>query len=64
MAFWAVVAAIALAQLAIVVAALRMKVAADPSHGILGARGTEVLWTLLPALLIAGVIVLSLGERG
>ena len=64
MAFWVVVAAIAIAQLAIVVAALRMKVAADSSHGLLGARGTEVVWTLLPALLIAAVVVLSLGERG
>ena len=64
MEFWVVVAAIATAQTAIVIAALRMKVAPDPARGIVGARATEVLWTLLPAVLIAGVVVLSLAERG
>ncbi len=64
MEFWVVVAAIATAQTAIVAAALRMKVAPDPARGIVGARVTEVLWTLLPATLIAGVVVLSLAERG
>ena len=63
MEFWVVVAAIATAQTAIVVAALRMKIASDPARGIVGARVTEVLWTLLPAVLIAGVVVLSLAER-
>ncbi len=64
MEFWVVVAAIALAQTAIVVTALRMKVEPDPARGIVGARMTEVLWTLLPAALIAAVVVLSLAERG
>ncbi len=64
MEFWVVVAAIATAQTAIVVAALRMKIVSDPARGIVGARVTEALWTLLPAVLIAGVVVLSLAERG
>ena len=64
MEFWVVVAAIATAQTAIVVAALRMKIASDPARGIVGARVTEALWTLLPAVLLTGVVVLSLAERG
>ena len=64
MAFWVVVAAIAIAQTAIVVTALRMRVAPDPARGIVGARMTGALWTLLPPVLIAGVILLSLAERG
>ena len=64
MEFWVVVAAIATAQTAIVVAALRMKIAPDPARGIVGARVAEALWTLLPAVLLAGVVVLSLAERG
>ena len=64
MEFWVVVAAIALAQTAIVVTALRMKVAPDPARGIVGARITEALWTLLPPVLIAAVVLLSLAERG
>ncbi len=64
MGFWVVVAAMAVVQTAIVVTALRMKVAPDPARGIIGARMTEALWTLLPAVLIAGVVLLSLAERG
>jgi heme/copper-type cytochrome/quinol oxidase subunit 2 len=51
--------AIVVAESAIVVAALRMRVEMDPSRGFLGARATEVVWTLLPALLIAAMAVLS-----
>ncbi|MCH7655878.1 MAG: hypothetical protein IIC95_07830 [Chloroflexi bacterium] len=64
MGFWVVVTTIAIAQTAIVVAALRMKVATDPARGIVGARATEALWTLLPVGLMAGVVLLSLAERG
>ena len=64
MGFWVVVAAMAVVEAAIVVTALRMKVAPDPARGIIGARTTEALWTLLPAVLIAGVVLLSLAERG
>ena len=64
MEFWVVVAAIAIAQTAIVVAALRIEVAPDPARGIVGARVTEALWTLLPVGLTVGVVFLSLAERG
>ena len=64
MEFWVVVAAIALAQTAIVVTALRIKIAPDHARGIVGARMAEALWTLLPPVLIAAVVVLSLAERG
>ena len=57
--FWVVIPAIAVAELAIVVAALRMRVEMDPGRGFLGARAAEVVWTLLPALLIAAMAVLS-----
>ena len=52
-----------LAEAAIIVAALRMKVKADPSRGILGARPMEVLWTLLPAGLLAALAVASFGAN-
>ena len=61
--FWVVIAAIATAEAAIVVAALRMRVAADPSRGVLGARPAEVVWTLLPILLILAVVLLSYDAR-
>ena len=57
--FWVVIAAIAAAELAIVVAALRMRVEMDPGRGFLGARAAEVVWTLLPALLLAAMAGLS-----
>ena len=59
MFFWIVVAAMAAVQVVIIATALRMRIASDPDRGILGARSTEVFWTLLPALLLAAVIVLS-----
>ena len=60
--FWLVTAAILIAEGAIVVAALRMRVEADPSRGFLGTRSVEALWTLLPLTLIALMLVLSYGE--
>jgi len=60
--FWLVTAAILIAEGAIVVAALRMRVEADPSRGFLGTRPVEALWTLLPLTLIAMMLVLSYGE--
>ena len=60
--FWLVTAAILIAEGAIVVAALRMRVEADPSRGLLGTRPVEALWTLLPLTLIAVMLVLSYGE--
>jgi len=57
--FWFVITAIGLAEVSIIVAALRIRVASDPARGLLGARASEVLWTLLPALLVAAMLVLS-----
>ena len=61
--FWVVVAAIATAEAAIVVAALRMRIATDTNRGLLGARPVEVAWTLLPVLLILAVVLLSYDAR-
>lgn len=57
--FWVVIGALAAVETAIIVTALRMRVTPDPARGILGARGTEVLWTLLPIVLLAAVALLS-----
>ena len=57
--FWLVIVAILLAEGAIIVAALRMRVASSPSRGVLGARPFEIFWTLLPLALVALIIVLS-----
>ena len=57
--FWFVMGAFATVEASIVVAALRMHVTTDPGRGILGARPVEVLWTLLPLLLVLAVIILS-----
>lgn len=51
----------ALAEVAIVVTALRMRVRQDASRGILGTRAAEVVWTLLPVGLIAILAVMSYG---
>ena len=59
--FWIVVSLIALAEVAIVVTALRMRVQQDASRGILGTRAAEVVWTLLPLGLIAILAVMSYG---
>jgi heme/copper-type cytochrome/quinol oxidase subunit 2 len=48
-----------MAEAAIVVAALRMRIASNAPRGILGARPAEVMWTLLPLLLIAAMVLLS-----
>ena len=57
--FWVVIAVMALFEVAIVVTALRMRVASDPSRGLLGTRPAEVVWTLLPLLLILAVALYS-----
>lgn len=59
--FWIVVALMALAEAAIVVTALRMRVQGDSARGIVGSRAAEVVWTLLPAGLIAILVVMSYG---
>lgn len=57
--FWLVIVAISLAEGAIIVAALRMRVDSSPSRGVLGARPFEIFWTLLPLALVALMVVLS-----
>ena len=59
---WIVVAAMAVIEAAIVVAALRMRVRATEGSGLPGSRAAEVVWTLLPAGLLAAVAALSLGS--
>ena len=59
--FWIVIGLIALAEAAIIAAALRMPVRRDAARGIVGARSVEALWTLLPAGLIALLAVMSHG---
>jgi len=60
--FWLVAALVLLAEVAIVVTALRMRVRHDPSRGVLGARPVEIVWTLLPVLLVVVVVFVSFGE--
>ena len=57
--FWLVIVAILLAEGAIIVAALRMRVVSNPSRGVLGARPFEIFWTLLPLALVALLVFLS-----
>lgn len=53
----------ALAEAAIIGAALRMRVRPDYAQSIVGSRAAEVVWTLLPAGLIALLVVVSWGAR-
>ena len=57
--FWLVVGALALAEAAIVITALRMSVRSASDRGVVGGRPAEVVWTLLPALLLAALALLS-----
>ena len=56
--FWVVIAALAVVETAIVVAALRMRTT-NRSDALVGTRAAETVWTLLPTLLLVGVAVLS-----
>lgn len=53
----------ALAEAAIIVAALRMRVQPDYARSVVGSRPAEVVWTILPAGLIALLVVVSWGAR-
>lgn len=53
----------ALAEAAIIAAALRIRVQPGYARGIAGSRPAEVVWTLLPAGLIALLVVVSWGTR-
>lgn len=56
--FWVVIAAIALVETGIVVAALRMRTV-NPTDALLGTRQAEVVWTLLPPFILVALAVLS-----
>ena len=57
--FWVVAGALGILEALIVIAALRMHTTPSKQHGVVGSRPMEVLWTLLPALLIAAMVYLS-----
>ena len=59
--FWIVVSLMVLAEVTIVVTALRMRIRRDSSRGIVGSRAAEVVWTLLPAGLVGVLVVMSYG---
>ena len=59
-AFWLVVGAMAVAEAAIIVTALRMPLRAVARRGIVGSRAAEVVWTLLPVGLLAVLVVVSM----
>ncbi|MDE2869447.1 MAG: hypothetical protein OXR64_14465 [Chloroflexota bacterium] len=58
--FWLVAGLLALIETAIVVKALRMRVRTSGPLSIVGRRPAEIGWTLLPALLLAVLVWLSL----
>lgn len=60
--FWIVAAVVVAVEAAIIVTALRMRVTPDPARGVLGTRPLEIVWTLLPALLVALVVLASYRE--
>ena len=60
--FWFVTTAIIVAECAIVVAALRMRVSSDPARGVLGTRPLEIVWTLLPVSLVLLLLLFSYSE--
>ena len=57
--FWLVIGLLALCETAIVVTALRMRVRPIASRSVVGGRPAEVVWTLLPALLLGALALLS-----
>ena len=50
-----------LVEAAIIIAALRMRVQPLAARSVVGGRPAEVVWTLLPALLIVALVVMSVG---
>ena len=57
--FWLVVGILAVVEAAVVVTALRMRVNSTAARGVVGSRPAEIIWTLLPALLLAALALLS-----
>lgn len=61
--FWLVVGAVALVETAIITTALRMRVRTSGRLSIVGRRPAEISWTLLPALLLVALVLLSLQPK-
>ena len=57
---WLVIGALALVEIAIVTTALRMRVGTTGPLTLVGRRPAEIGWTLLPALLLVALVLLSL----
>ena len=58
--FWLVVGVLAVVEAAVVVTALRMRVRSTAARSVVGGRPAEIVWTLLPALLLAALALVSL----
>ncbi len=58
---WLVVGSLVLVEAAIIVTALRMRVQPLAARSVVGRRPAEVVWTLLPALLLIALVVWSVG---
>ena len=61
--FWLVVGLLAVFKTAIVARALRMRVRPIGPRSIVGRRPAEIGWTMLPALLLIALVLLSLQPR-
>ncbi len=60
---WLVVGSLILVEAAIIVTALRMRVQPLAARSVVGGRPAEVVWTLLPALLLVALVVMSVGAN-
>ena len=49
-----------LVEAAIIVTALRMRVQPLAARSVVGGRPAEVVWTLLPALLLVALVVMTI----
>ncbi len=58
--FWLVVGSLVLVEAAIIVTALRMRVQPLAARSVVGRRPAEVVWTLLPALLLLALLAMSI----
>ena len=58
--FWLVVGLLVLVEATIIVTALRIRIQPLASRSVVGGRPAEVVWTLLPALLLITLVVMSL----
>ena len=57
---WLVVGSLILVEAAIIITALRMRVQPLAARSVVGGRPAEVVWTLLPALLLVALVVMSI----